>query len=322
METIKNILQRCGDTLRDWREIMSMKNAWTLLLAVALVAVIGVKAFGEELAQARPAFRICTGGDSGNYFAAGNILRQQATNVDVQVQTSRGSMENLERILAGECDGGYVQTDAYRVFGARNPRIIPAVERAGTIYEEYVHFLCNRNAGITRITQLTNRHTVAVGPEGSGSAVTWQGFVIADQRRYGPVNIDPRATLRALAAVADGTQVQCMIYVGALRSSFMMNDAKALADRIILVAADDSDFDNQRDQRGNRVYNFREIPRNLYGNLQPSGFVNYTAVRTVAMEAVFVVSTAWIERNERAYDGLLRASAATRTAMQARISGR
>ena len=106
---------------------------------------------------------------SGNYFVAGNILRQKSTVVDIQVMTSRGSIENLDRILTdGEqhCDGAYVQGDALRVYGARNARIIPAVERAGTLYEEYAHFICNRGAGVSRITQLTNRHTVAIGPEG------------------------------------------------------------------------------------------------------------------------------------------------------------
>lgn len=303
------------------QKVKDFVSAYPLYIAIGFAAFLIGFVARSALGAERPEFRLCTGADSGNYFAAGNFLARQATSIAVSVQTSRGSMENMDRILAGECDGAYVQGDAFRVFATRNPRIVPAVERAGALYEEYVHLLCNRGAGITRITQLTQAHRVAVGPEGGGAQVTWAGFVIADQRRYGPVATDPRASLRALAAVADGTEVQCMVYVGALRSSFMVSDANAVGDRVVLVPANDSDFDNQRDQRGQRVYNLRDIPADTYTAVMPRGFLGRNAVGTATMEAIFIVSTTWIGANERQYDALLRAHTAARRDIIARING-
>lgn len=296
---------------------LSSFTAWvsdnSKLLAAALAGAIIGLAVGANAQPVKPSFNLCTGGESGNYFFAGNVVRKHSTSVSVNVVETRGSIDNMERILAGQCDGAFVQTDALRVYGDKNPRIISSIERASVLYEEYVHLLCNRDAKLGRVTDLTTKHTVAVGPDGSGSAVSWQSFVAADKKKYGAIPTDPRSGVRALNAVADGTQVQCMLFTSALKPSLVVNDAAPLSKRIVMVPADDRDFGDAKDQRGRRIYNYREIPANLYGDLQPSAALFGTkAVDTVAVEAVFVVSTAWIDQYERSYDSLLRAVIAAR----------
>lgn len=269
-------------------------------------AVFSCSVSGQQLAQTKPDFNLCTGGEAGNYFFAGNVLKKNSASVNVNVLSSRGSVENLDRMMEGKCDGGFVQVDALRVYGERNARSIAAVERAGSLYREYVHLVCNRDAKLSRITDLTDKHVVAVGPDGSGSRIMWDGFVLADKKKYGKITTSPLAGLRALNAVSDGTQVTCMIFTGALNLPLLKNDATNLTDRIVLVPANDGDFDNARDQRGKRIYNLEDIPHGTYGRLHPPAMIGYKNVETVTIDAVFVVTNDWLDRNERAYDNLIR----------------
>jgi TRAP transporter TAXI family solute receptor len=277
---------------------------WAVGAAIA-VAVIGVAAaaFGQT---SKAGMNFCTGGASGNYYWVGKQLEANTKgSISVNVVETRGSMDNLDKIVTAECDGAIVQNDALRVFQSRNPRSLGNIERVTSLYREYVHLVCNRQSGIDRVTDLTNRHTVAIGPAGSGSSVTWEGFVLADKKKYGPVNTSPLAGLRALAAVKDGSQVQCMLFTAGLNSQFVKEDIQAAGDRVVLVKADDRDFDNAVDDKGRKIYTFADIPGGLYRKIQPSGLtcIGSCAVPTVAVDAVAIMRTEWIDRNERVYDG-------------------
>jgi len=68
--------------------------------------------------------------------------------------------------------------------------------------------LCNRKTfAASRMVDLNETNTVAIGPEGAGPNTTWAAFVLADKARYGKVRVDSRSGPRALAAIADGSEV-------------------------------------------------------------------------------------------------------------------
>ena len=283
--------------------------AYTAATALAFGTLFGVTAFAQQ-----PAFKLCTGGEAGNYFKAGHLFKSKLTGTKLEVVPTQGSLDNLDRMVKGECDGAFVQSDALLVYSSRNAQALSAIERAGVLYQEHAHLVCNRSAEIGRVTDLTKKHTVAVGPEGSGARTTWDAFVLADKKRYQPVNIDTRSGVRALSAVADGSQVQCLLWVGALGSSYLRNDAQGQGDRLVLVGTDDWDMGKvARDGRGKEVYGYSEIPSGTYPRIQPGGTLYGTkAVKTITVDALFVTSVRWIEQNERAYDGVLRGFAAAK----------
>jgi len=286
-----------------------------ITIIAGLAAGLGAMCFGVVLSDAaeKPKFRLCTGNSQLNYFKAGHILKKQTDSVWVDVIESKGSIDNLDKISAGECDGGFVQSDAMLVYSSKNATAISGMERAGILYREQVHMLCNRKADLGRMVNLTKDHTVAIGPDGSGGATTWAGFVMADKKRYGPVNVDTRSGQRALAAVADGSQITCMMVVTALGSALMKNDAQLLGDKLVLVGTDDRDMAHTKDARGKTIYEYGEVPADTYPKIQPSGSVYGTkSVGTVQLDAIFVASTTWINANESAYDKLLRAFASAR----------
>jgi TRAP-type uncharacterized transport system substrate-binding protein len=282
------------------------------LIRIALAA-LAVLAVTSAQAAEKPHFRLCTGNSQLNYFKAGHMLKKQADAVVVDVVETKGSIDNLDKMSAGECDGAFVQNDAMLVYSSKNATAISGMERAGVLYQEQAHMICNRNANLGRMVNLTKEMTVAIGPDGSGAHTTWDGFVMADKKRYGVVNVDTRSGQRALAAVADGTQVTCALVVTALGSSFFKNDAQALGDKLILVGTDDRDMAHTKDARGKTIYDYGEIPADTYPKIQPSGTVFGTkAVGTIKLDAIFVANTGWINANEAAYDKLLRAFSSAR----------
>jgi TRAP-type uncharacterized transport system substrate-binding protein len=203
------------------------------------------------------------------------------------------------------------------VYSSRNAQALSAIERAGVLYQEHAHLVCNRGSGIERVTDLTKKHTVAVGPDGSGARTTWEAFVLADKKRYAPVNVDTRSGVRALSAVSDGSQVQCLLWVGALGSSYLKNDAQQNGDRIVLAGTDDWDMGKvARDGRGKEVYGYSEIPSGTYARIQPGGALYGTkAVKTITVDALFVANVGWIDANAGAYDRVLRGFAAAKPAI-------
>lgn len=283
---------------------------------VAAAALLSLGLFAAVSTAQTPAqpFKLCTGGEAGNYFKAGHILKSKSTGLAITVIPTQGSLDNLAKVTSGECDGAFVQSDAMMVYSSRNAQALSSIERAGVLYQEHAHLLCNRSAGVGRITDLTSKHTVAVGPEGSGARTTWDAFVIADKKRYAPVALDTRSGVRALSAIADGSQVQCALWVGALNASFIKDDAQKHGDRIALVATDDWDMGKvAKDGRGVAVYGYSEVPADTYPRVQPGGTLYGTKpVKTITMDALFVANVNWINANERAYDGLLRAFAAAK----------
>ena len=265
-------------------------------------------------AQAADPFRLCTGNGALNYFKAGHMFKAASTSTPIEVIETKGSLDNLDKLSAGQCDGAFVQSDAMLVYSSKNAKAISGMERAGVLYQEQAHMICNRKLDLGRMVNLNKSHTVAVGPDGSGARTTWDAFVLADKKRYSVVNTDARSGVRALSAVAEGTQVQCALVITALNSSFMKNDAQQQGDNVVLVGTDDRDMTTvAKDSRGQNVYSYGEIPSGTYPKIQPSGAVYGTKpIGTIQVDAIFVANTDWINAHESDYDKLLRSFAAAK----------
>jgi len=87
-----------------------------------------------------------------------------------------------------------------------------------------------------------------------------------------------------------------MMFVSSLHSS-LLERAEKMAEKsgdLRLVAVDDWDFNDTRDEFGNRVYSFIDIPSGAYPELQ-KGFLFSSDVETLAVNSVLVVRTDWVE---------------------------
>jgi hypothetical protein len=280
-------------------------------MIAAVAAFAGLPSLALAQAPALPTVKICTGARDGNYDFSGTQIAQQAKGgLNVVVVNTQGSMENLAKLDKGECDAAIVQSDALGVYLKQNARSALNLEKGRALYQEYLHFICNTEAGLSKITQLSRKNTILVGPLGGGTSTTWESFKIADPKRYESIPTLPIGGLRAVNIVQEGSEAQCMLFVTGLKSG-QINEANQIAvnskGRLALIAADDSDLPKVRDNKGKPIYAKQTIPSGTYpGGLQPSSIMG-SSVDTISVDAVFVTNTSFIDSNEQAYNTLLRA---------------
>lgn len=257
---------------------------------------------------------ICTGGEKGNYFFTGKTLEKQLSgSLKVNVIPTQGSIDNLNRIASGVCDAAVVQSDALRVFKDLNPSTSLNLERITALYKEYAHLICNRDLDIDSITDLSKTNKILVGPMGSGSYVTWRGMVLQD-KSYAEIPTGPETGAAAVLKIKDGGDAQCLMFVSGLNSPAIKDIAARSDERLTLVEIDDKDFNDAKDEKGRRLYEFKNIPGKSYPEI--GGRSNWT---TVTVDAVVVVNTDWMSNNEAAFNYLADGLLAITPAVRARV---
>jgi len=285
-----------------------MRAIQTALAAAAVFAV-------PALAHATD-LNLCTGMPGGNYAFAGTLIAQNAKGSSLKVitHTTNGSMQNLDLLTNGKslpephCDAAIVQADAIGVFEKSNPELAAKVEQDAPLYDEYLHFICNTAAGIGKITQLTPKHTIAVGNAGGGTWTTWQSFVQADPNRYKDIPTSPLAGMRAANQVLRGDPITCMLFVTGLKAAPIM-EANQLGlnnkGMLGLVATDDSDVRALREGK-EKVYKEATFPSGLYRGLQPKSLFG-SSVDTLSVRAMIVANEDWVDANQGAFETFLQA---------------
>jgi TRAP transporter TAXI family solute receptor len=136
------------------------------IITIALAVILLIAGFWLAYQFVEPApptsISISTGSDEGAYYA--NALKYKevlaAQGITLNIKTSAGSSENLQRLLAGETDlalvqGGLTQTDT-------------PLKSLGSLYYEPAWIFHQKNQTAEKLTDLANKK-IAIGPEGSGT---------------------------------------------------------------------------------------------------------------------------------------------------------
>lgn len=176
----------------------AMPDIWTrrrLLAAgagIGALTALGPVARGQEKDGGIRYFRIGTGASGGTYYPVGTTLANAISNppgsrpcdrggacgvpgLIATAQTTQGSVQNLEELMAGRFDSALTQADvaywAYR--GEAIYQGKPAFESLrliATLYPETVHLVVRRDAGIAAVGDLAGKR-VSLGEAGSGTLV-------------------------------------------------------------------------------------------------------------------------------------------------------
>jgi hypothetical protein len=269
------------------------------ILALALSAIFA----GIGIAHA-DTIRLCTGSETGVYFAAGKKIREMAgASVTVDVVTTEGTIDNMRRTLDlpktdGEsCDAFIGQPDGPAYRAATNRGSIATLRPVTTLHREYLHGLCNKESGVDDIGDLENdptKYSVAIGPVGSGAWLIWQNFVREDED-YKDVPTTPEDGILALTAVSTG-QATCMIVPAGLGNGTVGEADQTFGDTIALVGANDKDFDDAADISGKPLYEYAKIPGSAY----PTSFDYWSDVKTVSWMATVYLNTEKVSRPAQA----------------------
>jgi TRAP-type uncharacterized transport system substrate-binding protein len=252
------------------------------LLAAASLAALSLMASGSY-GQTAKHVNLCTGAENGVYWQAGQMIAQQAQlsrQLDVAVVPTKGTWENINR---PDCDAFIGQPDGMVKLKHDNPSAAGQITQLGTLHREYLHVLCSRESGVTALEDLPGLADakVALGAVGSGPWLIWQNF-IAEDESYSSVKVTDDAGAIALNAVASG-DVTCMLAGSGLPNPLMTKANATLSDKVVLVKAQDKDFNDAVDIKGNPLYTWDTIPSGTYPDIQDGTFSD--SVATISWNA-------------------------------------
>jgi TRAP transporter TAXI family solute receptor len=196
------------------------------LLQASLAAGLGLAALPQAGARAQSMrlFRIATGGIAGTYYPIGGLLAAIISHppgarpcdeggscgvpgLVAIVQSSNGSVDNVEAIADGRVESGFVQSDvaygAYTgtgAFAGRPP--IEGLRALASLYVESMHLVVRADSGIQTIEDLRGRR-VSLDSLGSGTQI--DALLILEAYGIGPEDLEalyvkPEQSIRLMAA--------------------------------------------------------------------------------------------------------------------------
>ncbi len=222
---------------------------------------------------------ITTGGKNGSYIKVGNNLKKMLGTGEVV--TSKGSVENMERLNKGEAQIGLVQMDAYAWYALKNPEVESSVEIIGSLYEECAYLAVHKDGKVQDEDDLQSVEgaTIAVGSKGSGTAVTWD-YMIKLEPKYKNSSVDFTGGSRALSKLAS-KQVDAVMWVTKPKLDDKMAMTVLKNKDLDLVGFNDKDLNDKLPLTGKPVYEFRKIDTE-------KGLFNDKEIKTACVEAVVV----------------------------------
>lgn len=149
----------------------------TLVLLATLTVACGEEPDVEAKDKEKSYLSIATGGTSGTYYPLGEALAKiynsNIDGVDVTVQSTGASVENIGLISKGDAEIGFTQSDItyYASEGIENFKDEGAVENLkgmAMFYPEVIQIIVNTSSGIESVEDLKGKK-VAIGAVGSGT---------------------------------------------------------------------------------------------------------------------------------------------------------
>ena len=185
---------------------------------------------------------IATGRETGTYYRFGEDMKRIAAteNVDLRVYPSKGSVQNLVALYErNNLHLAISQVDVLffmeRLGNTDEKKLVSAIRVVLPLYTEEVHLVARK--GIGRFSDLTGKH-VAVGEEGSGTAITAQTL-------FALTNVEPAQMAwleadQAVEALLNGKIDAVIIVAG---SPMKLLQQKLLADADIgLISLEEEAF--------------------------------------------------------------------------------
>ncbi|MDD2884234.1 MAG: TAXI family TRAP transporter solute-binding subunit [Dechloromonas sp.] len=149
--------------------LLSLRDLLATAWWIVLVAGLGFAIAFQFVQPAPPNHMVMSsGGESGAYdqFARRYAAILARAGVTLEVRTSAGSLQNLQRLQAGEADIAFIQGGVIAPPADPDSDVDPGLWSLGSVFYEPV-WVFYRGSTMTRLSELQGKR-VAVGHEGSG----------------------------------------------------------------------------------------------------------------------------------------------------------
>ncbi|WP_024357410.1 TAXI family TRAP transporter solute-binding subunit [Leucobacter chironomi] len=239
--------------------------------AVALAtAMLGLTGCVGPVTTGNERFEIAGGGTTGVYYAYGEELAgalHRELGIDIAVEETHGSVDNLLRVAAGEALLGFAQgdtaADAVRGDGYFAEPL--PVRAAARVYDEYVHLVVPAESEVRRIADLEGRR-VSLGAPNSGVQVIATRVLASSDVATGRIE-NPELGLDASIEAMQRGEIDAFFWVGGLPTPGIERLAEAMPIRLLSIEADTVDRVNEGHAG---VYRLADFPVGVYGIETPA----------------------------------------------------
>lgn len=139
-----------------------------------LLAAAALTAAGCIPSQPGGRLRLAAGDPGGLYLAFAEILAERLSarhsGITVEVLPTEGTVENLERLRAGDVDMGLALADVAERDRAAGP-LDTAPQAVARVYENYLQVIVRESTSAQKLSDLEGKR-VSIGPPRSGAAAT------------------------------------------------------------------------------------------------------------------------------------------------------
>lgn len=242
------------------------------------------------------AIRLCTGSESGNYYAAGETIKRMAgTSLPIEVVETEGTIDNLTRVLdaavgdEGGCHAMIGQPDGPVYVARSSAGKVKKLRQVGSLHREYLHVLCSRASGVDDLGDIAGGgYSLAIGEPGSGAWLIWQNILVEDDS-YASVPVTNEGGILALSAVSSDSTT-CMLVPAGVGNGTVREADATFGDTVLLADANDKDFNDATDIAGKPLYEYVDIPSGTYPQALQTGFFG-SSVSTISWLAGVYVNT-------------------------------
>ena len=263
-----------------------MRKASVTWLGPLVVVGLGLGAVTGQPALAAENLRLCTGSPGKAYIKVGQKLADLAPQLTagaltIEVVPTAGSLDNLAKATAGECDAFISQGDAIDFFTRQlHPEAKDGFQVVGELYKELTLLLCRRDSGIDDLDEAQGK-VVAAGSMGTGSLATLLNLQQLAPDSYGEIKINPTNGFEGAMAVVNG-QAQCLLDVIAPQSDLVktLNDNDRTGMQLYFAEIDNDDLEAYQVD-GKKVYTLVEFNDEIYPNLARIGDPEMLAISAV-----------------------------------------
>lgn len=171
------------------------------LYSLALASLLSVPAFSAEF------ITVGTGGVTGTYYPTGGAIcrlvnkMKKSTGIRCSVESTGGSVYNVNTIKAGELDFGMAQSDIvyYAINGEKKfkGKPYPGLRSVMAIYPELLALVINKKAGIKTLQDIKGKR-INIDVPGSGTQLT--SLLVMETEGIKPSDLKLASQLRTVEA--------------------------------------------------------------------------------------------------------------------------
>jgi TRAP transporter TAXI family solute receptor len=157
-----------------------------------------------------------TSGINGEIYNQFAVDIKNNTDVMLEIHTSQGSNDNLNKLLNDSFQLGFLQYDVLLYNELENPEIKKKIKVMLPLYDEEIHLITRSNSPINSLNDLRGKR-VGIGSEMSGTNVTAKFISYKTMIKWKSLNIPFENDFKALL----NDSIDAFFYVGAAPSNFL-----------------------------------------------------------------------------------------------------